>query len=163
MRRYPLTLLATVKGKGDNDAFSLLFSYISGNNSKREKVPMTTPVVSKDPSSEPIPMTAPVISEPGSFSFVLPSGYSIETVPEPADPRVEIGVQPPRLLAVLRFRGRTNPRTVAEKYAELRGVVGSIGLIPRGDPFLMRYNPPFVPGLFRRNEVAVEVVEAAPA
>lgn len=163
VRRYPLTIVATVRGASDYDAFSLLFSYISGNNSRREKVPMTTPVVSREGSSEPIPMTAPVLSDSGSFSFVLPSSYSVGTVPDPADPRVEIGVQPPRFLAVLRFRGRTKTHTVAERYKELRSLVKSRGLTAKGEPFLMRYNPPFVPGLFRRNEVAVEVSEATPA
>jgi hypothetical protein len=31
------------------------------------------------------------------------------------------------------------------------------GLSARSEPFLMRYNPPFMPGFLRRNEVAIEV------
>jgi hypothetical protein len=159
LRRYPLTILASVKGAEDDDAFSLLFSYISGENSMSEKVPMTTPVVSSRPRPVKIAMTTPVLSDPGSFSFVLPSSYSPSSAPEPADPRVSLEILPPRRLAVLRFRGRTGERVVAERSRELLRMVDSARLRRKGEPFLMRYNPPFIPGLFRRNEVAVEVAE----
>lgn len=159
LRRYPLTILASVKDTEDNDSFRLLFSYISGENSRREKVPMTTPVVSSRPRPVRIPMTTPVLSGSGSFSFVLPSGYSPSSAPEPADPRVSLEILPPRRLAVLRFRGRAGERVVAEKNRELLRMVDSAGLRRKGEPFLMRYNPPFIPGVFRRNEVAVELAE----
>ena len=58
IRKYPKLLIATVMGLSDNDAFSLLFNYISGSNKKNQKVDMTAPVL----TSEKIEMTAPVIS-----------------------------------------------------------------------------------------------------
>jgi len=157
VRRYPLMMLATVRDMSDNDAFSILFRYISGDNSKREKVSMTAPVVSRGTGSERIPMTVPVVSGKKSFSFVLPSDHSPSDVPEPGDPRIDIEVLPSRDLAVLRFRGRAAERAVVDRYEELLSSVKSSGLTPKGEPFLMRYNPPFMPGFFRRNEVAVEV------
>lgn len=159
VRRYQLVVLASVKDMDDDEAFGLLFSYISGENSRREKVSMTTPVVSRDQRPVRIPMTSPVVSDSRSFSFVLPSGYSPASAPEPTNPGVTLEVQPSRHLAVIRFRGRTREREVAEKYRELLRMVDSAGLRRIGEPFLMRYNPPFIPGLFRRNEVAVEVAE----
>lgn len=157
VRRYPLTVLATVHGMSDDDAFSLLFSYISGDNSRKEKVPMTAPVFSSDEHSVHIPMTSPVISNSRSLSFVLPSVYRPGEVPEPLDRRVQMEVLPERQVAVLRFRGRTRSREVEERTRELLDEVRSKGLVPSGDTFLMRYNPPFTPGFLRRNEVAVEV------
>jgi len=158
LRRYPLTILATVREKSDSDAFSILFGYISGDNSRREKVPMTAPVVSKDVGSERISMTVPVVSGNKSFSFVLPSRYSPTTVPKPSDPRVSIEVLPERQLAVLRFRGRAGARSVASHHMQLQESIRRFGLTSKGELFLMRYNPPFTPGFLRRNEVAVEVV-----
>lgn len=157
VRRYPLTVLATVRGMSDDDAFSILFRYISGSNSKREKLPMIAPVVSERAVSEHISMTVPVVSDPGSFSFVLPSSYSASSAPEPVDRRVNIVVLPDRKLAVLRFRGRAGGRAVAVRYAELLDAVGKAPFVTKGEPFLMRYNPPFLPGFMRRNEVAVEI------
>jgi hypothetical protein len=150
-------MLATVRDLPDDDAFNILFRYISGENSKAEKVPMTAPVMSTDAGSERIAMTVPVVSDHKSFSFVLPSSYSVTDVPEPRDPRVRIEVLPSRQLAVMRFRGRAGEQAVAERYAELTDAVKRAGLISRGEPFLMRYNSPFTPGFLRRNEVAAEV------
>lgn len=157
LRRYPLTILATVRGMDDYDAFGILFSYISGSNTRGEKVAMTTPVVSAESGPEKIPMTVPVVSGERSFSFALPPSYSPGEVPAPKDGRVEIEVLPGREVAVARFRGRTGERTVAERREALLGAVRRSGLSPKGEPFLMRYNPPFTPGFLRRNEVAVEV------
>jgi hypothetical protein len=158
VRRYPLVILATVRGMSDYEAFSILFRYISGENSRTEKVPMTAPVMSGVAVSEHIPMTVPVVSDPTSFSFALPSGYSPADTPEPSDRRVNLEVVPGRHLAVLRFRGRAGQRAVAGRYKELSEWVGKAGLSPKGSPFLMRYNPPYIPGFLRRNEVATEVL-----
>jgi len=153
IRAYPRIVLATVYALSDNDAFGILFEYIQGHNRSKRRISMTVPVI----SSERIAMTAPVISTDKSFSFVLPSTFTAETAPEPLDERVRIEAFPERRVAVVRFRGRANYETVSRKAAELLAFVRARGLEPRGKPFLMRYNPPFVPGLLRRNEVAVEL------
>lgn len=147
-----------MRDMSEDESFSILFRYISGENSRTEKVPMTAPVMSRAAASEHIPMTVPVVSNSTSFSFVLPSGYSLADTPEPTDRRVSLEVVPSRHLAVLRFRGRAGERAVAERYKGLSEWVGKAGLSPKGSPFLMRYNPPFIPGFLRRNEVAVEVL-----
>ena len=41
LREYPELMLATVSGQGDNSAFRLLFSFISGENRTRKKIWMT--------------------------------------------------------------------------------------------------------------------------
>lgn len=155
VRRYPSIVLATVYGRSDNDAFSILFDYISGDNTPRRKIPMTAPVI----SSEKIAMTVPVISDGRSFSFVMPSGQDADTVPEPRDARVKLEAFPARRMAVVRFRGRAREKDVRERTSELISYVEGLGLKAKGEPSLMRYNPPFMPGILRRNELAVEVVQ----
>ncbi len=157
IRRYAPMILASVKGLSDNEAFGILFRYITGNNKSRKDIAMTTPVVSEQDSSEEIAMTAPVVTDRQTFSFVLPSGYSMETAPIPLDQRINIVEIRPRHVAVIRFRGRASSSQVQKKTEEMLTTLGENGLNPRGRPFLMRYNPPFTPGFLRRNEVGTEI------
>ncbi len=155
IRRYPSMMIAKVTGMSDNDSFRLLFNYIQGENRSNEKVPMTAPVI----SSERIAMTAPVISGSGSFSFVIPAEYGPRDVPAPTDKRIRIEKWRGRTLAVLRFGGGASPKKIGSRYDELLESVRRNGMRPMGSPFLMRYNSPFVPWPFRRNEVAVEIMK----
>ncbi|MBN1678526.1 MAG: heme-binding protein [Candidatus Thermoplasmatota archaeon] len=157
VRQYPPLVLVAVHGLDDNQAFGILFDYIAGNNKMSRSIPMTAPVISAKSSGEKIPMTAPVISKQGLFAFVLPSGYTVENTPTPVDTRAKLTAVPPRKLAVLRFRGRTTERTVRSRTAELTSWLKKVNMRPTGEPLLMRYNPPFVPGFLRRNEIAFEV------
>ncbi|MDH7510116.1 MAG: heme-binding protein [Methanolinea sp.] len=152
-RRYPPLLLATVSGTDENEAFTILFRYISGNNQSRRKVPMTAPVI----TPEKIPMTAPVLSDAQAMSFFMPAHYRRGDVPEPLDSRVSIREVPPRELAVIRFRGRAQDRDVSSVRERLLAALREAGIPTVGTPFLMRYNSPFTPGFLRRNEVGVEV------
>lgn len=154
IRRYPKMLLATVYGLSDNEAFGILFNYIAGNNKPKRRISMTVPVI----SSEKIAMTAPVISDKRSFSFVMPADYDLDTIPDPIDARTKIEEVPERRIAVIRFRGYAREKTRGQKTSELLAFVQGQGLRTRGEPFLMRYNPPFSPGFLRRNEVGIEVV-----
>ena len=97
IRRYPSFLIAKVDGYGDN-GFNILFEFISGKNNLTSEISMTAPVISQE-----IKMTAPVLSEGGSIAFVLPSKYSIESVPKPIDERVKIIKIAKRTIAALRF------------------------------------------------------------
>ncbi len=160
IREYPSIILATVEGRGDTGAFGLLFRYITGSNRSRSSIPMTAPVLTGPSPSVDIPMTAPVVSEGERFSFVLPPTYTMETAPLPVDPRVRLDPLPPRSVAVIRFRGRSGARPVRERTRALLEGLRRSGFHPVGSPFLMRYNPPYTPGILRRNEVGIEVAAA---
>ncbi|MDH7555504.1 MAG: SOUL family heme-binding protein [Candidatus Methanosuratincola sp.] len=151
VRRYPPLVVATAIGDSE-DPFSLLFSYISGKNRQRSKVPMTAPVI-----SEKIPMIAPVISDSSSLSFILPSQYRLDTPPDPADGRVRLSEIPARVLGVIRFSGRWSSDKFRQKSGELLEALEREGIRTVGEPFAMLYNPPYVPSFLRRNEVAVEL------
>lgn len=153
IRKYPALHLATVQGLAEDEAFGMLFQYISGNNKPGRAIPMTAPVI----TPEKIAMTAPVFSNTDAMSFVLPAGYRRKEVPEPLDARIIIQEIPPRILAVIRFRGRASLNDVAEVHGRLLKVLESENTPIVGKPFLMRYNSPFTPGFLRRNEVGVEI------
>ena len=151
IRKYPSLFLATAKG--DADLFGLLFQYISGANNGSSKISMTAPVI----TPEEISMTSPVVTDADSMSFIVPSKYTRETIPEPTDPHITINEQPARSLAVLRFSGWARSGTVDAKKRLLLETLSRGGIKAKGKVILMRYDPPFKPWFLRRNEVAVEV------
>lgn len=152
-RKYPVIVLATVDGNTDDSGFNLLFAFITGSNRTRNRISMTSPVI----TSRQIPMTAPVVSDARSMSFVMPPLTSREDIPDPLDSRVQITTLPAREIAVLRFRGYARRDEVEEAEAKLLDGLKHAGINTAGAPFLMRYDPPWIPGFLRRNEVAVEI------
>ena len=152
IRRYPKMLVATVRSGADS-RFSQLFRYISGENKSKTKISMTSPVI----TSEEIPMTAPVISSGETMSFVVPSKYTIETVPTPSDSRVIIEESPERFIATVRFRGFAWKDEVEKQKKKLYAWLEAENISATSAPFLMQYNPPFLPGFMRRNEIGIEI------
>lgn len=153
LRKYPAIRVASVSGYGDNEAFMFLFRFITGKNRTEKRIEMTAPVI----TAETIPMTAPVISDASTMSFVMPEQMSMEDLPEPLEPVVNIQEILPREVAVIQFSGRAGKKAVDEMTGRLLGVLGQEHIRVTGTPFLMRYNPPFMPGFLRRNEVGVEI------
>ncbi len=152
IRRYPKIVVAKV---GDpSNGFNLLYRFITGENRQRAKVKMTTPVVSQQ-----IQMTSPVLSEMGMMAFVMPAEYNIETTPEPTDERVKIVEIPARLIAALCFSGGWSEAHFEKETQELLKALSEAKIKTKGNVFTMLYNPPFIPGFLRRNEVAIEVVQ----
>jgi hypothetical protein len=84
IRLYNNLIIAEVDGYGDG-GFNILFKYISGDNTTKTNLEMTSPVRSKN-----IEMTAPVLSEKDSIAFVMPEGYTLENMPKPTDERIKI-------------------------------------------------------------------------
>ena len=117
LRDYSAYLVAETRVQADfaeagNLAFRPLFSYISGNNRRQEKIEMTAPVSQSTQrgAGEKIDMTAPVTqtpSSPGSYvvGFVMPARYTRESIPQPVDERVSIRQIPSRSMAVLGYTG----------------------------------------------------------
>ncbi|MCW4009474.1 MAG: heme-binding protein [Candidatus Bathyarchaeota archaeon] len=151
IRRYPKIVIAKVDNP-QTDAFNLLYTYITGENKQQSKVKMTAPVM-----SQKIAMTSPVFSESDSMAFVMPKEFTLETTPEPLDERVKIAEVPARLVAALRFSGGWSGEHFEKKTQELLNALVEAKIKLKGQVFTMLYNPPFIPGFLRRNEVAVEV------
>jgi len=152
-RHYPALMLATIDSPGNDAGFNLLFAYITGTNHTHGSIPMTSPVI----TSQNIPMTAPVVSDSASMSFVMPAGKSREEIPEPLDSQVRLTIQPEREIAVIRFRGYASQDDVNAAMLRLQDGLKNAGIPPVGQPFLMRYNPPWTPGFLRPNKVGIEI------
>jgi hypothetical protein len=126
---------------------------------------MTTPVL-EEIASEKIPMTAPVNQqiENGKWviSFVMPAQYTVETLPEPLDPRVSLKPFPGRLMAALKYSGTWSRNRYDEKRILLEAMVRSHGLRSAGEPVFARYDPPWTLWFLRRNEILIPVERATP-
>lgn len=148
-----------------NIAFGRLFRYITGNNRGGAGIAMTAPVVQQRGAK--IAMTAPVQQvadgEGYRVAFIVPAAYTADTVPQPLDPAVQIRATPARLVAALAYSGSWSERNYAEHEAELRRLLVERGLVADGEPIIARYNAPFMPWPFRRNEVLIPVQKAVPA
>ena len=165
VRDYPALVVAEVTVSGDqkeaaSKGFRLLAGYIFGGNKRRQSIAMTAPVAQAQ-TSEKIAMTAPVtqIQSAGEWvvRFTMPSAYSMDTLPEPNDPKVHLRVLPPTRFAVLQFSGLARKDDVATKTAELEKLAGTHHLRAIGPASLAQYDPPWTLWFMRRNEVMIPV------
>jgi len=168
IRLYEPYLIAetTVKGtyrESMSQGFRNIADYIFGNNTKEQKISMTAPVLESESikESENIAMTVPVISQGDNterkISFVMPSKYTIETIPKPNTDFVTLKEIPERKVAVLRYGWYANAKRVEIKKNVLKNklTVDKIEFV--GDFYSASYNPPLSMPLLLRNEVMVEI------
>jgi effector-binding domain-containing protein len=165
IRDYASYIIAETFVEGDleeagNKAFNILFRYISGENRTRDKMAMTAPV-SQEPVGEKIKMTAPVgqqrFQERWAISFMMPASYTLETLPEPSDPKVMLRQVPARRMAAVRYSGFWSEKNYLRYKLALESWIHEKGLTIVGDPIWARYNSPFTPWFLRRNEVLIPV------
>jgi hypothetical protein len=97
------------------------------------------------------------------ITFVMPSKYTLETLPQPTDPRIQLRAEPARNVAAIRYTGFWSGFRYDVHERELYEWIERRGLEPLGEPVWARYDPPFMPWFLRRNEVLIEVREVAPA
>ena len=139
--------------------FRRVAGYIFGGNHARSSIAMTAPV------QQSIAMTAPVAQAPGAdgaqlIQFFMPKQYTLETLPAPNDPAVQLVTVPGQTMAVLRFSGSIAAAAVAARQqALLDGLRGSAWQ-PAGPVAAWFYDPPWTLPPFRRNEVAVPVTRS---
>lgn len=172
LRSYAPQLIAEVKVEGDLDTassqgFRLIAAFIFGQNQVSEKISMTAPVAIETAQSTKIAMTVPVGIEASKdsakgvsqwvFSFVMPSEYTMATLPKPLNPLVSIRELPAQRRAAITFSGFYNEAKVLEKTNALEAWIKSKQWQSIGNPQFARYNPPWSIPFMRRNEILITV------
>jgi len=156
-----------------NEGFRILADYIFGNNTKQTDIAMTAPVIEGESekiamtapvtvkNNEVLAMTAPVIEsskETGrTVSFVMPFEYTLETLPKPNNPKIEIVPQEARKVAVLRFSWFRDGERIAQKKQELLSLLERDSVVIKGGPEYAGYNAPFTAPWLNRNEILIEI------
>ena len=168
LRQYEPHIVAEtfVEGNFENvgdEGFRRLAGYIFGKNRTKDKISMTAPVT-QEARSEKIAMTAPVNQQSRNgrwrITFLMPSKYTLETLPEPLDSRVILREVPGTLMAALTYSGTWSRERYEEKKVSLKALIQRKGLQVVGEPIFARYDPPFKPWFLRRNEVLIPVEQA---
>jgi hypothetical protein len=172
LRDYPGLVVAEVTRRGDRNAavragFSPLANYIFAKNRAGDSVSMTAPVLQE---RQTIAMTAPVTQTPNAdgtdqsgtnaswtIRFIMPSKYTLETLPKAAGDDVKILPLPAQRRAAIRFSGVATDATIATNEMDLRTWLASRNILILGAPTYAYYNDPFTPGPLRRNEVLFDV------
>jgi SOUL heme-binding protein len=185
IREYPSIIVAETFVSGPlaeatNNGFRAIAGYIFGANiakktvageAPNEKIAMTVPVT-VEAENEKIAMTVPVTVEPNTTAadgtieankrwrvhFVMPSKYTLATLPTPKNPAVILRQIPPQRLAAVRFSGFSEEPKVQEQTALLNAWLEKNQVKVIGAPQLARYNPPITLPPLRRNEI-MRVVE----
>ena len=165
IREYAPSIVAEVIVNGDFEdassaAFRKLFNYISGDNTRRDKIAMTAPVSQKS-EPEKIAMTSPVgqraSGQGWAVSFMMPASYTIETIPVPDDPAVVLREVPAYRAAAVRYSGGWSEERYEKHLVLLQEWIEQSSLEVVGEPVWARYNAPFTPWFMRRNEILVEL------
>ncbi len=165
IRQYDPQIVAETFVEGDlenagNEGFRRLYDYISGENTEKQSISMTAPV-SQKADSKKIAMTAPVKQEMKNnrwrITFLMPTEYTLETLPEPNDPRVRLTEESGSLMVAVRYSGTWSEEGYEENRALLEEYIQTRGLTKTGQPVWARYDPPFMPWFLRRNEVLIPI------
>ena len=123
IRFYHSSLKAkVVSQRNANGNFYKLFQFISGNNSKDEKIAMTTPVYMKNDDNS------------NTMEFVMPSSYDLETISKPNDNNIVIYESEARHFACVRYGGysnsnkfKANSKKLIKKLSELN--IKTVGIL----------------------------------
>ena len=151
-------------------AFERLAAYIFGGNAKKTDMAMTSPTLQqmaeRQSSSEDIAMTSPVLQqnegeEAWSMSFILPSEYNLDKVPQPIDAQIQIEEVEPYEVASVAYSGDNTTEKIKENEIRLATwMAGRPGFKRDGKFFSAQYDAPFVIPFFKRNEIQIKIVRS---
>ena len=149
IRQYDSMILAqtviqeTSIKKSGNTGFRKVAGYIFGGNRNNQQIAMTAPVIME-------------VGDNTKMSFVMPSQYKMEDLPQPNSSEVKLVKAAPKKFAVLRFSGFASDEKINRKKELLREALKKEQITIKGEFSYLGYNAPW--DLFgRRNEVAIEV------
>jgi hypothetical protein len=168
VRRYPGMIAAEVQVSGDREAavragFRLLAGYIFGGNTANQSIAMTAPVIQAPRKGEAIAMTAPVVQSGGdgawTVRFIMPSAYTLKTLPVPVNPKVHLVPLAPASFAAIRFSGLAPEDQITRMTQALNTYMSKHGLKATGPAALARYDPPWTLWFMRRNEILIPIAD----
>lgn len=150
IRFYPSATLATVNAEVHSYkelsgfGFRKLAAYIFGGNESETKIAMTSPV------------HMDINDSLSTMSFVMPSDYELESLPDPDNSEVKLEQTPEEYVAAIRFKGYASDKTIKQYTEKLKQLLDAQGITCHGNFRYLGYNPPYQI-INRRNEIIVRV------
>mmetsp|Transcript_34437 Transcript_34437/g.83300 ORF Transcript_34437/g.83300 Transcript_34437/m.83300 type:complete len:325 (-) Transcript_34437:182-1156(-) len=181
IRKYESAVAAQICGLSDDEAFSKLARYagyrtiLLPHNRERGRIERTLPIIN---TRSRVPMgaesswflfnstasaeTEAKFNTEECMQWILPNRMTLYDAPKPFDRRVQLVGIPGRSLAVSRwFNGKANTSTILEKAENFLTSLEKDGcVIDRSRWQLHRYNDPLTIPRYRRNEIAVPILNA---
>lgn len=107
-------------------------------------------------------MTAPVTQQQigdNEFlvQFYMPKEWTLDTLPKPNDPRVNIKVLPSRRVFVERYNGGWSDSLYNEELSKVNQELSKLNIQSKGNPIWARYNSPMALAPLRTNEIIYEI------
>ena len=142
--------------------FELLSGYISGDNEATQKIAMTAPIAQFRSSivTSSLPGEGQATTDDTAewtVRFMMPNGFTLNTLPKPNDRRIMVVEVPARRVAALRFSGLWTDSNFATHRDQLAAWLKAKGLKPVGEPTYAYYDPPWQPFFWRRNEILWDI------
>jgi hypothetical protein len=150
IRFYPPATIATISSSSKtykelaSPGFQKLAGYIFGDNKAKEKISMTSPV------------HMDINDTASKMSFVMPSSYTLESLPKPIDPTVLISKSASEYVAVIKFSGFASDKDINYYSKKLQTLLLQNNITSFGNYRFYGYNPPYQL-VNRRNEIVVGV------
>lgn len=124
-----------------------------------QKIAMTAPV-----ALEPLPAAGQNSQGPQAMQgatrwrvhFVMPSAYTLDTLPKPSNAAVQLRQVPAKTWAVLSYTGFNTEAGIQRRTDELVAWLAARHIRTTGSPQLARYDPPWTLPMLRRNEIMLE-------
>jgi hypothetical protein len=142
IRFYPFfkTVVMPESSWNGYSGFNDLFGYISGNNKQGNTMKMTVPVINQ------------VSEKKLTMEFVIPEKF-YENTPEPSSSYLQLKTYTNLRLGVIKFRGNPTPEFIMHQREQLLLWLEKQHEQTHPLYFVARYNAPFMPGIFKTNEV----------
>ena len=88
---------------------------------------------------------------------MMPSQYTLETLPDPLDRRIKFITHPNRTMGVIRFSGVFQQPNFSNRLSQLRAWLKNKGYQEAGQPIVAGYDPPFTPWFLKHNEILIQI------
>jgi len=155
LREYLPCVIAEVRVSGQystasSSAFSSLFNYISAGNQLSQKIAMTAPVIAAQSKDNADPSKWYV-------SFVMPSGSTFGTMPQPNDSQVTLRELDTQTCVAKSFRGRATDELSQKMAQVLRASASKVNIALSDETRICRFDPPFKPGFLQYNEIVIPI------
>jgi len=150
IRFYPATTMAVITSKAKTykelagAGFRKLAGYIFGGNEAKKSIAMTSPV------------HMDINDSLSSMSFVMPSAYTLETLPHPNDKTIALKKTTDEYVAVVKFGGYASNEDIKEYSSKLEKALKASNIQYYGNFRFLGYNAPYQ-FFGRRNEIIVSV------
>ena len=153
VRAYDPMIRAEVTVDGDpgqarSAGFRKLAGFIFGKNDEKVEVAMTVPVMQAPPTPG---------ADRWTVSFMMPSHYSMATLPTPKDRDIRFVETPARRMLCLPVSGKGSDAKMDAARDTLLSIARDAGLQTSGEVQYNFYDAPMTPPWKRTNDVAVPI------